>query len=73
VEDAAAYGTAPPRFHAESVVSGSSSPPTPVARHGGRAPHTLVFANTRVGAPGEVWRVLVHHVGLAEHAALRLP
>jgi hypothetical protein len=37
-----------PAIPCPEAVSGSSSPATPVARHGGRAPNTLVFANTRV-------------------------
>ena len=34
-----------------ALFSGVSSPATPVARHGGRAPHTLVYAYTHVDDP----------------------
>jgi predicted RNA binding protein YcfA (HicA-like mRNA interferase family) len=38
----------------------------------GRPPLTWAFHDGRTLAPGEVRRVLVHHVGLAEDEALRL-
>jgi predicted RNA binding protein YcfA (HicA-like mRNA interferase family) len=38
----------------------------------GRSPLTWAFHDGRTLAPGEVRRVLVHHVGLAEDEALRL-
>ncbi len=36
------------QFPVQRAISGFSSPATPVARHGSRALHTLVSANTRV-------------------------
>lgn len=43
------FGTAPPAIPCpERCFSGLSSSATPVARHGGRAPHRLASANTRV-------------------------
>ncbi len=38
----------------------------------GRPPLTWAYHDRRTLAPGEVRRVLVHHVGLAEDEALRL-
>jgi predicted RNA binding protein YcfA (HicA-like mRNA interferase family) len=38
----------------------------------GRTSLTWAYHDRRTLAPGEVRRVLVHHVGLAEHDALRL-
>ncbi len=38
----------------------------------GRPPLTWAYHDRRTLAPGEVRRILVHHVGLAEDEALRL-